>query len=135
MIADLQAWLIACLAGDAALKADLGEPARVYDTVPAGRQLPCVLLRRIEASDWGTADMAGQALIATLDIWSRAGNRAEVYRIADRIASALSVAERTAGHTNIVLAHRLTEAFTRERDQDAFFGRMRFRFLCEPVGG
>ncbi len=132
MIADLQTWLFAHLSGDAALRTDLGDPARIYDTVPAGRQLPCIVLRRVEATEWSTADLPGRALMATIDIWSRSENRAELYRIADRVTAVLRNADPVAGATRIVLTVPLTQSFTRERDQDAFFGQLRFRFLCEP---
>ncbi|WP_306118132.1 MULTISPECIES: DUF3168 domain-containing protein [unclassified Roseitalea] len=133
MIDDLHRWLFAVLAADAALKSDLGDPARIYDTVPPGRALPCLIIRRIEATDWSTADLAGEAFIVTVHVWSREDSRAELYRIADRAQAVIDAADPLAGSTRIVLASPLSKAFRRERDQHAFFGQLRFRFLCEPA--
>jgi len=135
MIADLHGWLFDQLSSDAALQADLGDPARLYDAVPPGRRLPCVVLSRIEASDWSTADMPGEAFLATINIWSRAQNRAELYRIADRLAALLDDADPAAGATRVVLVEPVTKTFAREREQDAHRAILRFRILCEPIAG
>ena len=90
------------------------------------------MVRRVEATDWSTDDRPGQAVVATLDIWSRAQNRTELHRIADRMAEVVATADPLAGATRIVLVAPLTRTFSHMPDQDAFFGQLRFRLLCEP---
>lgn len=135
MIADLHNWLFDRLSNDAALLADLGDPARVYDTIPTRRGLPCIVISRIEATDWSTADARGEAHLATINVWSRGQNRIEVYRIADRVAAVLDAADGEAGASRIVLVTPVTKTFIREREQDAFQAILRFRMLCEPASG
>ena len=135
MIADIHAWLIAGLSADVALRDDLGDPPRIFDTVPRRRQLPCVVLGPIEQSDWSASDAKGVALVVSLTIWSRAQNRAELYRIAERIGIALDAADPVHGDMRIVLTAPLASAYRFDRDQDAFRGQLRFRLLCEPAGG
>ena len=134
MIDDLHLWLFSLLAGDAALQADLGDPARIFDKPPPRRALPSLYLGRIEASDWSTDDGLGQAFIATLHIYSRGPSRAELYRIASRISELLASESwpGLAGSTRIVLATEMSASFAHLREEAAFHGIIRFRFLCEP---
>lgn len=134
MIDDLHLWLFSLLAGDAALQADLGDPARIFDKPPPRRALPSLYLGRIEASDWSTDDGLGQAFIATLHIYSRGPSRAELYRIAGRISELFASASlpAVAGSARIVLATKLSASFAHLRAEAAFHGINRFRFLSEP---
>lgn len=134
MIDDLHQWLFAQLSGDTALQADLGEPPRIFDKPPPRRALPSVYIGRIEAGDWGTDDCPGQALNATLHIYSRGPNRAELYRIASRISERIANAAMpiATGSMRLVLATEVSASFAHIRQEDAFHAAMRFRFLCEP---
>ena len=133
MITDLHQWILATLSADAALQAELGDPLRIYTTVPRRRVLPCLILGRIEATDWSTDTEDGLAFVVTMHAWSREANRAQLYRIADRMLELLRTADPDAGGARVVLVTQLAASYAREREQDAFHGRFRFRFLCEPA--
>ena len=134
MIDDLHQWLFAQLSGDPALQADLGDPPRIFDKPPPRRALPSLYIGRIEATDWGTDDCPGQALTATLHLYTRGPSRADLYRIAGRISDRIANAPTPliAGATRLVLAQEVSASFAHLREDEAFHAALRFRFLCEP---
>ncbi|MBB5755285.1 DUF3168 domain-containing protein [Prosthecomicrobium pneumaticum] len=80
----LQAAVLAALAADADLLADLGE-ARIYDAAPRDATFPFVALGAASAEDWSSGTEAGTAHRLVLHVWSRAGGRREAWRIAGHL--------------------------------------------------
>lgn len=134
MIDDLHQWLIGLMSSDSVLTVALGDPPAIFDRPPARRELPAVYLGRVEASDWSTDDVPGQAFVATIHVYARGPNRGELYSIANRIHQLVAGAvPATVSATRIVLATALSATHAHERADRAFHGTLRFRFLCEPA--
>lgn len=118
-------------AGDAGVKAVLGDPARIFDDPPPDPVFPYMTLGRVETRP---ADSAGaQALehVLTLHIWSRYGGRAEVLDVIGALRGALHDAPLSVdGHRLAFLFAAFADVF-RSGDGRTTHGVLRLRALTE----
>jgi len=124
---------IARLVNDGQLSVLLGRADAIHDRVPLQRRFPFVTITDVNWTDWSTDTLPGYDLVTTIRVWSRASNRRQLYRIADRITQLLSTWHGTVEGTHIVLSDRLTATFERDPAQRAFRATLRFRQLIEPT--
>lgn len=129
----LQSAILTALAANPDLTALTGGHARIYDFVPPGASYPYVTFGQSVERDWSTASEDGREHTLTLQIWSRAAGRAEVYRAAAVIRAALHLAKLPLTGFNLVsLRYQFQEA-RRELDGETFRAIVRFRAVTEPV--
>lgn len=81
--------LLARLAGDSAVQAVLGHPARVYDQRPAMATFPYAVLAAGEGRDIGTKTLAVSSQVLTLQVFSRQRGGREVRLVLAALRSAL----------------------------------------------
>lgn len=132
LVLDLHRSILTALRGDPLLNGMLQTPASVFERVPPNRHFPCVVVEQSAATDWSTDHEKGRDVIVSLGVWSRANNRAECYRIADRAVEVLETGFDTPGSLNVVLGQLLSASYTREVSQRAYRATIRLRFLLEP---
>jgi hypothetical protein len=128
----LQTALFAALAADASVQAALGDPPRLYDSVPRAPVFPYATLGGATETDWSTKTEAGSEHRFTLTVWSRASGHKESKDIAANLIDALDNATiAPESHTLIVL--RFEDA-THARETDGVTTRatLRYRALTEP---
>ncbi|MDO1558116.1 DUF3168 domain-containing protein [Brevundimonas sp. 2R-24] len=128
----LQRGLIDHLRGDAALKALLGDPARIWDQPPEKPLYPYLVLGRLEARSLeGLAGGLEQAL--TLTCVSRFGGAEEAKAVTAAVRARLHDADLT------LEAHRLVSAAVtysdvfRGADWRSTYGVVRLRAVTEPL--
>jgi hypothetical protein len=129
----LHAAIYAALTADAALKALVGDPARVYDDVPEGTPFPYVTLGEISTLDWSTASEIAFEHRLTLHIWSRYGGRKEIRDITAAIHDVLHDADLAlAGHRLVSLFFQASDVF-RDPDGATVHGLARYRARTAPI--
>jgi hypothetical protein len=128
----LQTALFAALAADAPVQAALGDPPRLYDSVPRAPVFPYATLGGATETDWSTKTEAGSEHRFTLTVWSRAPGHKESKDIAATLIDALDSASLTLdGHTLVSL--RFEDAtHTRETDGITTRATLRYRAVTEP---
>ncbi|MEJ0043119.1 MAG: DUF3168 domain-containing protein [Rhizomicrobium sp.] len=127
----LQQAIFAALSNDNAVKDAVGDPPRVYDSVPRGAAFPYVVIGDDTESDWSTATEPGSAHALTVHVWSRAAGRREARLAAEAVFDALNGAELPLdGHTLVDLRWQ-DSSVTREPDGETFHAQLRFRALLE----
>jgi len=105
----------AALAASAAVKALVGDPARVYDDVPEGAAFPYISIGDGTVADWGTKTTIGAEVTLTLHAWSRHGGRKEAKQILDAVHGALHQQPLAmAGHTPLDVRFEFAEDFLDE---------------------
>ncbi len=129
----LQSAILAALSSSADLSALTGGHARVYDFVPPGTPYPYVTFGQAVERDWSTGSEDGREHTLTLQVWSRASGRSEVYHGAAILRSLLHLAPLPLQGFNLVsLRYQFQEA-RREPDGETFRAIVRFRAVTEPV--
>ncbi|MEQ1618835.1 MAG: DUF3168 domain-containing protein [Terricaulis sp.] len=116
---------------DSAVKALIGDPARIYDDPPPDPVFPYVSLGRVESR---VADAAGVSAIEhalTLHIWSRYGGRAETLDVIAALRAALHNAPlAVTGRTLVLLFAQFADVF-RSGDGRTTHGVLRLRAITE----
>jgi len=129
----LQTAILSALAASPDLSALTGGSARVFDFVPPGTPYPYVTFGQSVERDWSTGTEDGREHTLTLQVWSRASGRAEVYSGAAIIRGLLHLAKLPLAGFNLVsLRYQFSEA-RREPDGETFRSIVRFRAVTEPV--
>jgi hypothetical protein len=129
----LAASIRAAAMADAAVKAVLGNLARIYDDPPPGVIFPYVTLGRVESrpSDASGVDAVEHAV--TLHVWSRHGGRAEALQAISALRGALHNASLTIeGRRLVFLFAQFTDVF-RSGDGRTTHGILRLKALTEPA--
>lgn len=117
---------------DGTVKTLIGDPARVYDDVPADTIFPYVTLGDISTIDRSTSTERGFAHSVTLHAWSRYGGRKEVKDVMAAIQDVLhDAALAPTNHTLISLFFQASDVF-RDPDGETYHGVMRYRAVTEP---
>lgn len=130
----LVAALRAAAMADAAVKAVLGDPARIHDDPPADAVFPYVTLGRIESRPADAANSNAIEHVITLHAWSRYGGRAEALDVIAALRAALHNAPLVIeGHTLTLLLATFADVF-RSGDGRTTHGVLRLRAITEPIG-
>ena len=120
------------LMNDAAVKALLGDPARVYDDPPLDPVFPYVTLGRVESRAVDASGAPALEHMLTLHVWSRYGGRAEALDVIGAMRGALhDAALSPAGHTLVFLFASFADVF-RSGDGITTHGVLRLRAMTEP---
>lgn len=128
----LQAAAYAALAADPAVKAALGDPARIYDVkADKGAEYPYATLGRSDESNGVAPDACGTEAMLAVDIWYRDGGALPAKAAANAVRSVLDTPLAAAGFT--VHAGDFVSVRTRdERDGETFRLIVTFRYLTTP---
>lgn len=123
---ELQKAVYQTLAADAALQAEIGDPARIFDDPPPDALFPYLTLGEARASDWKGVE-GGLEHDVKLYVFSRYAGRREVKRILGAVYDALHEAALTVtGHDLINIRFVFADAFRRS-DGETYQGVARFR--------
>lgn len=127
---ELQKAVYQTLSADAAIKAEVGDPARIFDDPPQGAIFPYLTLGEARASDWKGVD-GGLEHDLRLYVFSRYAGRREVKRILAAVYDALHETALTlAGHDLINIRFVFADAF-RRTDGETYQGVARFRAVTQ----
>lgn len=106
---DLQKAIINALKADNAVKALVGNPARVYDKIPGGATFPYVSYGSDQVLSDDADCLTAYEVFVQLDVWSRANGQPEMKRIAGAIRAVLHDAELELDeHALVLLEHQQT---------------------------
>jgi hypothetical protein len=128
----LQKAIFAALSGDAALRALVGDPPRIYDDPPGMSELPYVQIGEGTEADWSTATDVGAEHQLTIHVWSRAGGRMEARAILSAVYDTLHDAALTLEANRLVNLRFALSQVWREADGETYHGIARFRAVTEP---
>lgn len=121
------------LRGDTALKALLGDPARIFDEPPEPRVYPLLLFGRAETRPWGGVDGEGVEHALTLTCLSQFDGAEEAKAIVAAIRTRLHGAELTLeGHRLVNLRVTYSDIF-RAPAWRPLHGVIRVRAVTEPL--
>jgi len=130
----LQQAVFAALGGDPALKALIGDPARVFDHVPANSAFPYVVIGEATARDWDTKTDDGMEQTLTVHTWSRARGAGETKQIMAAIIDTLDHAPLVvAGHALVLIRFEFTQTLV-DPDGLTHHGVQRFRAITQKAG-
>lgn len=125
--------LYTALTGDAVLQALIGDPARVYDDVPADAAFPFVTFGDAAANDWSAAGTLGSEHLITLHVWSRYEGHKEAQQILEALEALLHDASLSpTGHALINLRF-VSSGIIRDPDGATTHGFIRFRAVTEQT--
>lgn len=128
---ELQKAVYQTLAADAALQAEIGDPARIFDDPPPDALFPYLTLGEARMSDWKGVE-GGLEHDVKLHVFSRYAGRREVKRILGAVYDALHEAALTVtGHDLINIRFVFADAFRRS-DGETYQGVARFRAVTQP---
>ena len=129
---ELQRAVYGLLSADAAIKAEIGDPARIYDDPPSDAAFPYITLGETRAADWKGVD-GGLEHDFKLYVFSRYAGRREVKRIIGVIYDALhEAAFAITGHQLVNIRFVFGDAF-RRLDGETYQGVARFRAVTQPL--
>jgi hypothetical protein len=112
-----------------AVQALVGNPARIYDHVPAETVFPYLIVGESQTIDWSTKSYSGVAAEFAIHSWSRGRGRKQVKEILDAVHGVLhQAALAVTGHNVIELRFRSAESLLDE-DGLTWHGVTRFRAL------
>lgn len=127
---ELQKAVYEALKADAALQAQIGDPARIFDDPPVGAVFPYLTLGEARASDFKGVD-GGLEHDLKLYVFSRYAGRREVKRILAAVYDALHEAALTlTGHDLVNIRFVFADAF-RRLDGEIYQGVARFRAVTQ----
>src|SRR3990172_8595728 len=119
------------LAAAAVVKAQVGDPARVYDAVPMNTTYPYIELGEVTARDFATKTTDGMEQTITLHAWSRYSGRKQVKDILKAIYDTLNNASLTVtGHTLVLCRFEFADT-VREEDGLTYHGVTRYRLIVD----
>ena len=128
---ELQKAVYQALRADAGLKAEIGDPARIFDDPPPEALFPYLTIGEARASDWKGVE-GGLEHDLKLYVFSRYAGRREVKRILGAVYDALHEAALTVtGHNLINIRFVFADAFRRS-DGETYQGVARFRAVTQP---
>lgn len=129
----LQGAIHARLLADAACKAVLGDPVRLFDRTPATATFPFATHHRIETRTSDAALQDGAEHAITLHVYSRHGGAQEARAGIEAIRTSLHRAPLTlAGHRLVLLLATFADVL-RIDDGRTFQGVLRLKAVTEPV--
>ncbi len=119
------------LTNDAGVQALLGDPARVYDSVPAAAIYPYATLGDVLIREFDTKDQTGFEQTVVLHIWSRYRGRKELKDIMQAIYDVLHNGALTVTGANFVSCAFQQASTTLDNDGLTLHGVMRFRLIVQ----
>lgn len=120
------------LKASATLKAELGDPARIYDDPPADAVFPFLTLGEARTKDWPGIE-GGLEHELRLHAFSRYAGRREVKGILAAVYDELHDADiAITGHDLINFRFVFSDAF-RPQDGETYQGVARFRAVTQPT--
>ena len=126
-----QASIYSALAGAAAVQAQVGNPARVYDHVPINTTYPYIELGEVTARDFATKTTDGMEQTITLHAWSRYAGRKQVKDILKAIYDTLNNAALSISGSTLVLCRFEFADTMREDDGLTYHGVARYRLIVD----
>lgn len=127
----LQVALYTVLSDHAGLRAELGDPPRIYDDPPAAAAFPYLVLGEARAQDYPGVQ-GGVEHDIRVTAYSRHGGRKEVKRLTDLIVEALHEADFPVDGARLVQCRFVFADAFRRRDNALYEGVARFRVVTEP---
>ena len=129
----LQQAVFAALSADAGIKALLGDPARIYDHVPAASPFPYLVLGEATSGDFDAKTEDGMEQTLTLHTWSRNRGLKETKEIMAAVVQALD--DQTLGLTGHTLVLLRFEFGTTSLETDGLtrHGVQRFRAITQAA--
>jgi len=127
----LTAAILARLRADAALASRLAD--RIWDCAPRDPAFPHLVVDEVTSRDRSGFDAPLEELVVTLRVLSRAGGRAEVSAVADRVADLLVDADLPLVGTRLVLLRREATATRLLKDRLTTEATIRLAALAEPA--
>lgn len=129
----LQQAVYAELSVNSEIIAVLGDPPRVYDSVPRDAVFPYAVIGDGTETDWSTVTETGSEHMLTINVWSRADGHKESKEIAEAIRDALNDASLAVSGQTLIDIRFLDCAHARESDGQTYRASLRFRAVLEPV--
>lgn len=127
----LQRAIYARLIADDTLAALVG--ARIHDNVPGDTGFPYLTIGEARVEDWSAGAGKGSEHWLALNVFSRAGGRAEAKQVMGAVHAALHDADLALeGFTLVNLRFQSAET-RREPDGATWRGAIRFRAVTEPI--
>lgn len=127
---ELQRAVYQALGADAALKTEIGDPARIFDDPPQDAAFPYLTIGEARAKNWAGVE-GGLEHDIRLHVFSRYAGRREVKRIMGAVYDALHDASLTlAGHALVNIRFVFADAFRRQ-DGETYQGALRFRAVTQ----
>lgn len=106
---------------------------RIYDAVPGDAGFPYLTLGECQVEDWSAGEAEGREHWLSMNVFSRAGGRAEAKAVMGAVHAALHDAALTLeGYTLVNLRFQSAET-RRESDGATWRGTIRFRAVTEPT--
>jgi len=127
----LQTALYTALIGDHTLKTLIGDPARVYDAIPADSVFPFLQTGAGQLSPYLGIE-GGFEHIIRITAFSRWGGRQECKLIAEAVRACLQNAGLALEGHHVLQARLIFEDHLRYRDPETFQGAMRYRIITAP---
>lgn len=129
---NLQIALFETLSAYAPLRAELGDPPRIYDDPPQGAALPYLVIGEGRASDYPGLP-GGVEHDIRIAAFSRHGGRQEIKRLLDLVIEALHEAEFEIEGARLAQCRFVFADAFRRRDNTLFEGLARFRAVTETL--
>jgi Protein of unknown function (DUF3168) len=127
----LQQAIFAALANSDDVKAEAGDPPRVFDVPPRDSAFPYIVVGDDAETDWSTATDAGSEHRLRVHVWSRANGHREAKLCAQAVEAALDGAElAVTGQALIDIRHLASEY---ARDGDGIHAVLTFRAVMEKT--
>lgn len=131
----LVAAVCAAAAGDPAVRAVLGDPARIYDAPPEHAAFPHATIARVEsrASDRDTPHTLATTI--TFNVSSRWAGRSEAFNVVNALRDALHGAAPEVEGRRLVLLYATFADVVRAEDRVTALGVLELHAVTEPAGG
>lgn len=131
--AALQQALLDAAKADAAVRALLGDPARIFDGETDGAAFPYAVLERHEVAERSSAGVPGQSHTVSFGVRSRYGGRRAAMEVVGALRASLETAVITLPQQRIVLLQTVYADVMRTPDLTAFRGVLRVRVITEET--
>jgi hypothetical protein len=135
--AALQAAMLARLGADASVKAELGDPARIYANAPAKAVMPFALIAEVSGSDWSACDWYGRETLFDVHVWgeltAQAGGKSRIYAALRAIELSLRDASLSLTGSALVLIRYQNSRVIDDPDGRTLHGVATFRALTQET--
>lgn len=126
----LQIGLRTHLAGQSALQAVIGDPARIYDEVPEESVFPLLTIGESRIREIDGIEGAAEHDVR-INAWSRWGGRKEIKTLTDIVHDALHNTSFSVDGFTVVNCRFVFADLFRRPDADTYQGVMRYRVVTE----
>lgn len=118
--------VLSALTGNAGVQAELGNPARVYDTHPAGAAFPFAVMGATHATARDSKSDTGFDLVISFDVYSRAKGGQETRDVMIAFYNALHRASLSVAGANYVSCEFHDADFQLQIDDFTYHAAVRF---------